>query len=112
MFKSSENQEAGWQFIKFLCSKQAQDFIGETAFANVIPARRSSGTGQATLADSPEGSNVLYEALEYGTPVPGADQGALVQQTVQDAFTQVLAGNVTAEQAAADANKIIAAALS
>lgn len=111
MFKNSENKEAAWAFIKFLCAKETQDFIGETAFADVIPARRSSGTGSPSLKNSPTGTEELYKALSYGTPVPGADKGVLIQQTVQDTFKQVLTGNVDAKAAVQSANKIIENAL-
>ena len=111
MFKDSANKEASWAFIKFLCAKETQDFIGETAFANVIPARRSSATGAATLKNSPSGTEHLYGALAYATPVPGADQGQLIQQTVQDTFKQVLTGNADAETAVKSANDVIEKAL-
>ncbi len=50
---------------------------------------------------------MLYEALDYATPVPGPDQGSIIQQDVEDTFAQILVGNLEAEAGLNDLNSKI-----
>jgi multiple sugar transport system substrate-binding protein len=53
----------------------------------------------AFLANAPEGSIKLYEALDYSTPIPSPEEGSVIEREIIDAFTQILAGNVETKAA-------------
>ena len=72
-----------------------------------VPAQRSVAESEAYLSAAPEGVEVLYAALDYATPVPGPDQGSIIQQDVEDTFAQILVGNLEAEAGLSDLNSKI-----
>ena len=49
--------------------------------------------------NSPEGSENLYEALEYATAIPSPSEGSVIEQDIIDTYTQILAGNAEPEAA-------------
>lgn len=95
ILKSSQNKEAAWEFAKFLISKPGVEFFAQQG-GTIVPARRSVATGPAFLKGAPEGTELLYDALSYATPIPSPDRGAEVQKTIEDGWQQILAGNVPA----------------
>lgn len=96
IFKTSENKDAAWTFVKFLVSEQ-----GETYFARgggtIVPARRSVAESPAFLDNSPRGSEKLYEALSYATPIPSPPRNNIIQREIEDIWGQILTGNTSAE---------------
>src|SRR5690606_25873799 len=98
IMRESQNKEAAWAFVKFLASTTAQEIeVGQGG--PTVPPRQSMATSDAFLADSPEGMNKLYEALDYATPIPSPDAGNVIEQDIIDTFNQILAGNTTPEEA-------------
>lgn len=95
ILRDSENKEAAWEFAKFLISKPGVEFFAKLG-GTIVPARRSVATGPAFLDGAPEGSELLYDALSYATPIPSPDRGAEVQKAIEDTWEQILAGNVDA----------------
>ncbi len=92
ILKSTQNREAAWALSKFYASPAAAEFLQfQTA------AQRSIAKSEAYLAAGPEGIEVLYDALDYATPVPGPDQGSIIQQDIEDSFAQILVGNLEPE---------------
>jgi len=81
--------------VKFLLTKDIQDFIAQTGFSSAVPARRSSATGASMKLDSPEGTPYLYEALKYSTPVPGTDKSNLIEQAIANSYAQILGGTLS-----------------
>jgi len=99
ILRSTENREAAWALSKFYASPQAAEFLEFQ-----VPAQRSVAESEAYLAAAPEGVEVLYAALDYATPVPGPDQGSIIQQDIEDTFAQILVGNLEPEAALNDLN--------
>lgn len=99
ILKSTENLEAAWALSKFYASaKAAENLQFQTA------AQRSIAKGDAYLNAGPEGIGYLYDALDFATPVPGPDQGSIIQQDIEDTFAQILVGNLEPEAALNDLN--------
>ncbi len=99
ILKSTQNREAAWALSKFYASPAAAEFLQyQTA------AQRSIAKSDAYLNAGPEGIGYLYDALDFATPVPGPDQGSIIQQDIEDTFAQILIGNLEAEPALNDLN--------
>jgi multiple sugar transport system substrate-binding protein len=97
ILKASKNKEACWTFIKFLISKEGTSFFANLG-GTIVPARRSVASSQAFLANSPKGTEYLYDALSYATPIPAPDKGAAIQQVIEDTWRQMLTGNTPIAQ--------------
>jgi len=95
MLKSGGNKDTAWSFVKFLLTKDIQDFIAQTGFSSAVPARKSSATGSSMKLNSPEGTPYLYEALKYTTPVPGTDKSNLIEQAIANSYAQILGGTLS-----------------
>jgi multiple sugar transport system substrate-binding protein len=93
IFKSSDKKDKAWTFIKFTFSKEGSAFFAKLG-GTIVPARRSIATSEEYLANSPEGTEKLYEALEYATPIPSPPKGNLIQRSIEDSWGQILGGNV------------------
>ena len=102
IMKESENKDAAWTFIKFLISEGGSSFYAELG-GQAGPARRSVAESESYLANSPVGTEILYDALTYATPIPSPDRGAEVQIVIEDAWQQILVGNTSPEEGAAAA---------
>jgi multiple sugar transport system substrate-binding protein len=99
ILKSTKNREAAWALSKFYASPAAAEFLlYQTA------AQRSVAKSEAYLNAGPEGIGFLYDALDFATPVPGPDQGSIIQQDIEDTFAQILVGNVEPEAGLNDLN--------
>lgn len=96
IMKGTKNREAAWAFVKFIASKEASVYFAQQG-GTIVPGRKSVANSDAYLANAPAGSIKLYEALEYATPIPSPDKGNVVQKAIEDAFKQILVGNVTPE---------------
>ncbi|WP_344200173.1 sugar ABC transporter substrate-binding protein, partial [Pseudolysinimonas kribbensis] len=92
---SSQNKDDAWKFVHYLSSKEAALSLLKLGGTNV-PARRSIVESDAFLRNAPKGSELLYSALDYATPIPGPARGADVQNAIEQAWLQILQGNVTA----------------
>ncbi len=106
ILKASENKEAAWTFTKFLISEEGSAFFAELG-GTIVPARRSIAEGEAFLANSPVGTELLYDALSYATPIPSPDRGAEVQAAIEDAWQQMLVGNATPEEGTASTQSVL-----
>lgn len=102
ILKSTQNREAAWALSKFFASPAAAEFLQFQ-----VPAQRSVAESETYLSAAPEGVEVLYAALDYATPVPGPDQGSIIQQDIEDTFAQILIGNLEPEAALNDLNSKI-----
>lgn len=102
IMKSTQNREAAWALSKFYASPKSAEFIQYQ-----VPAQRSVAESEAYLSAAPEGIEVLYAALDYATPVPGPDQGSIIQQDIEDTFAQILVGNLEPEAGLNDLNNKI-----
>lgn len=98
IMRESENKEAAWAFVKFIASKEASEYFARQG-GTIVPPRRSVAMSDAFLSNAPEGSDKLYDALEYATPIPSPDQGSVIEQEIADTLTQILAGNAQTQQA-------------
>lgn len=111
ILRKSKNKEAAWAFVKFLLTRPIQELIGREAVAGILPARRSTAKGPVTAENSPIGTSKMYDALAYATPVASPDRQNLVQQGVEEAYTQILTGAVSPERKLAQLNETIKDAL-
>jgi len=93
IMKGAQNVEAAWAFVKFITSKEAETYFAQQG-GTIVPARKSVANSDAFLSNTPEGMIRLYEALDYATPIPSPDKGNVVQKDIEDAFKQILVGNV------------------
>ena len=92
IMKASKKKDDAWTFIKFLISKEGSSFFAQLG-GTIVPARKSIANSQSFLTDAPKGTEYLYQALSYATPIPSPDKGAAVQKAVEDGWKQVLTGN-------------------
>ncbi|HYJ12828.1 MAG TPA: extracellular solute-binding protein, partial [Thermomicrobiales bacterium] len=99
ILKSTQNREAAWALSKFYASPKAAEYL-----AFQTPAQRSIAKSDAYLDAGPEGIGFLYDALDFATPVPGPDQGSIIQQDIEDTFAQILVGNLEPEAGLNDLN--------
>ncbi|GHO42088.1 ABC transporter substrate-binding protein [Ktedonospora formicarum] len=106
ILKSSQNKEAAWAFVKFITSKQASEYFARQG-GTIVPPRRSVALGDAFLSNSPAGSEKLYEALDYSTPIPSPDKGNIIQKAIEDSYAQLLTGNMDVAQGLRDLNEVI-----
>lgn len=91
ILRSSENKEDAWTFIKFLSSRQGATFFAGLG-GTIVPGRRSVASSEAFLANSPRGTEFLYRALDYATPIPSPARNDRVQRSVEDTWGQIAAG--------------------
>lgn len=106
IFKNSKNIEATWALIKFLSSKKANfEVFNQTGPA--VPARRSAAKSEKMLSVGPRGTERLYEALSYATPIPGPDNSGIIVPQVEDTWNQILLGNVETKAGLDTLNKFI-----
>jgi multiple sugar transport system substrate-binding protein len=108
---SSQNKEAAWAFVKFITTKKASEYFAQQG-GTIVPPRRSVALSQAFLANAPQGSEKLYEALSYATPIPSPNKNDIIQKNIEDTYAQILAGNVTVQQGLAQLNQQIQSNLS
>lgn len=97
IMSSTENREAAWALSKYFTSRDAAEFL-----VYEVSARKSVALDPAFLETMPSGFGLFYNALDYATPVPGTDNGALIQHDIEDTFDQILIGNLEPEAALAD----------
>jgi multiple sugar transport system substrate-binding protein len=111
ILKDSPNKEAAWAFVKFTTSKQAGEYFVAQGGGTTVPLRKSVANGGAYLSNAPKGIEKLYTALDYATPIPSPDKGNIIQKDIEDAWAQMLAGNVSVEQGLAQLDQKIKANL-
>lgn len=99
ILKSTQNREAAWALSKFYASPEAAKYLQYQ-----VPAQRSVAEGEEYISAGPEGIESLWAALDYATPVPGPDQGSIIQQDIEDTFAQILIGNLEPEAGLNDLN--------
>jgi len=98
IMKESQNTEAAWAFVKFIASKRSSEYFARQG-GTIVPPRRSVAISDAFLSTAPEGSEKLYEALDYATPIPSPNEGSVIEREIIDTTTQILAGNVDTKAA-------------
>jgi multiple sugar transport system substrate-binding protein len=106
IMKGTKNKEAAWAFVKFIASKEASEYFAQQG-GTIVPPRRSVANSDAFLANAPVGSEKLYAALDYSTPIPSPDKGNVVQKAIEDAWKQILSGNAKPEDALGKLNEDI-----
>lgn len=110
ILKGSKNKDAAWEFVKFMCSAEATKLYAEQT-GTIVPPLKSIAQSDAFLKNAPAGSEKLYEALTYATPIPSPDEGSAIEHSIIDSFTQVLTGNVKPDAALKQLNQQIQAKL-
>ncbi len=93
ILKDSKNKDAAWTFVKFLISKNGSSFFANLG-GTIVPARRSVAESESFLDNSPKGTETLYDAVSYATPIPSPEQGPDLQAAIEDGWKQILTGNV------------------
>ncbi len=111
IMQASPNKEAAWAFVKFITSKEASQYFAEQG-GTIVPPRRSVATSDAFLSNAPVGSDKLYSALSYGSPLPAPDKENIMELAIVNSLTQILAGNVSVSQGVTQLNQQIQASLS
>jgi multiple sugar transport system substrate-binding protein len=94
IMKVSPNKDAAWEFVKFLMSRHGTDFFAKLG-GTIVPSRKSSANSNQFLDNSPVGTEKLYAALQYATPIPSPPKGNLVQRVIEDDWGQILAGSIS-----------------
>jgi hypothetical protein len=69
-------------------------------------------TTYSVTSNAPQGSEKLYEALSYATPIPSPNKNDIIQKNIEDTYAQILAGNVSVQQGLAQLNQQIQSNLS
>lgn len=110
IMKGSQNKEAAWAFVKFITSKEASQYFA-TQGGTIVPPRRSVATSDAFLSNAPQGSDKLYAALNYATPLPAPNKENVMELAINNSLTQILSGNVSVEQGLSQLSQKIQATL-
>ena len=110
IMKEAENKEGAWEFVKFMAGKKATRLFAELA-GTIVPPLQSIAQSEAFYKNAPEGTNKLFDALEYSTPIPSPDKGNVIEQNIIDAFEQILVGNSEPAEALGELNQKIQANL-
>jgi multiple sugar transport system substrate-binding protein len=100
IMKASKHKDAAWTFVKYLISKDGSSFFANLG-GTIVPARESVSQADTYLANSPTGTHVLYDALQYATPISAPAQEPDIQAAIEDGWKQILSGNVTPADGAA-----------
>jgi multiple sugar transport system substrate-binding protein len=101
---ASQNKEAAWTFIKWLMTKDASVFYAKVGGTN-IPALKSVAGSAAFLDNAPQGSQLLPDAIGYGTPIPSPKQGAATQQVISTGWKNAITGLQPVQAALSAANE-------
>jgi multiple sugar transport system substrate-binding protein len=104
IMKGTKNKEAAWAFVKFITSKEASEYFA-TQGGTIVPPRKSVAESDAFLSNAPAGSDKLYAALSYATPIPSPDKGNLVQADIEAAYLDIMTGNVDPEEGLNELNQ-------
>lgn len=97
MNAKGENQDAAWEFVKYLGSEDAANVLAGTG--TVIPAY--DGTQQAWVEASPDYNlQVFLDAVEYAHPLPVSGETAAWNALEAEYLTEAWAGEMDVEQAA------------
>jgi multiple sugar transport system substrate-binding protein len=110
IMKGTKNKEAAWAFVKFITSKEASEYFA-TQGGTIVPPRKSVAESDAFLSNAPAGSEKLYAALDYATPIPSPDKGNLVQADIEAAYLDIMNGNVSPEEGLNELNEKVQANL-
>jgi multiple sugar transport system substrate-binding protein len=104
ILSASKNKEAAWTFIKWLMSTSASEFYAQVGGTNV-PALNSVATSSAFLANAPQGTPLLAQAIGYGTPIPSPKQGAATQRVISAGWKNAISGIQPVQAALSAANE-------
>lgn len=96
---NSDNQDAAWEFITFLTSRQVQDQYVESG----LPNWTASYSDEELVATNPEIFEVAEVAYEDSILRPAVPNYSSVSQIIQVELQNALLGNKTAQQALDDA---------
>ncbi|GAB3818261.1 ABC transporter substrate-binding protein [Kribbella italica] len=94
IMKASKKKDDAWTFVKFLISAEGSSFFAQLG-GTIVPARKSIANSKSFLDNAPKGTESLYQALSYATPIPSPDKGTAVQKAIEDGWKQVLTGNAS-----------------
>lgn len=104
MFKASKNKDDVWKLIKYLMSTDASKYFATVGGTNV-PARDDIAHSKDFLKDAPEGSELLPEAVSYGTPIPSPPRGGEMDKPITEAWQKIILGHSAAKPALDKANE-------
>jgi multiple sugar transport system substrate-binding protein len=91
IFKASKNKPAAWEFVKYMTRPEVSAFIS----ARGVTLPLTKDVAAKAIKNGPPGAQYLYDALDYAKPVPSPSNNAVIQKSIEDTFSQILAGNVT-----------------
>ncbi|AKU18886.1 hypothetical protein VV02_12645 [Luteipulveratus mongoliensis] len=107
IMKASKQKDKAWTFLKWIMSKEASEFYAQIGGTNV-PALTSVATSATFLNNAPKGSELLAEAITYGTPIPSPDRGAEMQAVVTAGWQAAITGTKPVKDALEQANTKLA----
>jgi multiple sugar transport system substrate-binding protein len=93
LFKNTKSPNGCWDFDKYLGSPEGATFFAQQG-GTITPSLKSVASGQAYLSKSPTGTEKLWQALDYATPIPSPAKGNLIQKAIEDTWGQILVGTV------------------
>jgi multiple sugar transport system substrate-binding protein len=92
---NTKHEEAAWEFVKYLGSKEAAEVFAETG--TVIPA--FNGTQEAWLNSVPELNLQAYiDGAEYSNPLPSVKNTGAIWQYETDILKKAWAGEESVEK--------------
>lgn len=103
IMRESQNKEGAWELVKFMTTREASERYAELS-GTIVPPQEDIALSDLFLDNAPEGTEKLFEALSYATPIPSPDKGSVIEQDIIDTFTQILSGNAEAEPALDELN--------
>jgi multiple sugar transport system substrate-binding protein len=105
ILKSSRYPQEAWQWVKFLCSKQAHEYM--TKVGQAIPARRSVAESPIMFELPPKNAKIFYESIQ-GTsakPVPSPPTYNRIEATWRRYLGKVLANEMPPAAALQECDK-------
>lgn len=87
IINKSKNKEAAWAFVKYLASKPAVENLAKTGQAT--PGRKSVFFADMPKYAPEQGLDVLWNSVDYATPVPSPDAADAINAAVIKTLTQL-----------------------
>ncbi len=92
IYKHSKYPEEAWTFLKFMSSRQAQQYVTQLGFS--IPSRRSIAYDPALMIP-PHNYRIYYDSLAAATPVPAPPQFNEVETALDAVYSKMIANEMT-----------------
>lgn len=92
IYKHSPHVEEAWTFLKYLCTKERQQYI--TGLGASVPARRYVAYNAAAMTP-PHNYKIYYDSLNSTRPIPAPAQFNEMETALDTVYSKLLANEIT-----------------